>query len=150
MGRKHSLSLTHEHMFVCLFVCLFMPPRHGEGRYLKERLPYLDFKGEILLEVLDDHNEKRKLDAQCLLGVCRTCYICGTAERRRNIKDKGGRMRTTGAWMNWPELKNPSNRHLTHLTFVPSTSNTSEWMSLSVILLMWPFLTCEHTEILFF
>lgn len=30
-----------------------------------------------------------------------------------------------------------------HLTFLPSTSSTSEWMSLSVILLMWPFSTCD-------
>ena len=54
---------------------------------------YLDFKGEIFLEVFDDHDEERKPDAQCLLGVCRTCYIGGTAgmteQKLTEGKDEG-------------------------------------------------------------
>lgn len=52
--------------------------RFGSFLYL-----YLDFKGEIFLEVFDDHDEERKSDAQCLFGVCRTCYIGGTAGMAR-------------------------------------------------------------------
>lgn len=38
------------------------------------------------------------------------------------------------------------NQQGTHLTFVPRISKTSDWMSMSVILLMWPFLTCQSKE----
>ena len=33
---------------------------------------YLHFEGEVLLEVLDDHDEEGKLDAQCFLRIRRT------------------------------------------------------------------------------
>lgn len=48
--------------------------------------PYLDFKCEVLLKVLDDHDQKWKSNAEGLLGVCRTCYIGGAAEKRESIK----------------------------------------------------------------
>lgn len=37
----------------------------------------LNFECEILLEVFDDHDEERKLDAEGFLGVCRTRDVCG-------------------------------------------------------------------------
>lgn len=40
---------------------------------------HLDLKGEVFLEVLDNHDQEGKLDAQSLAGVCRTCDIrCAT------------------------------------------------------------------------
>lgn len=38
---------------------------------------HLNFKCEILFQVLDDHHQKWKFDAQCLLLVCWTCDKCG-------------------------------------------------------------------------
>jgi len=32
---------------------------------------YLHFEGEVLLEVLDDHDEERELDPECLAGIGR-------------------------------------------------------------------------------
>ena len=43
----------------------------------------LDFEGEVLLHVLDDHDEKGKLDAQGFLCVRRTCHVGGAAQGRR-------------------------------------------------------------------
>jgi hypothetical protein len=37
---------------------------------------YLYFKGKIFLQVFNNHNEERKFNSQCLLGVCRTRDIC--------------------------------------------------------------------------
>lgn len=59
-------------------------------------MPYLDLKGEILLQILDDHNKEGKLDAQCLLGVCRTCYVGGTVETRGT--DKGDYMQPSSLY----------------------------------------------------
>ena len=36
---------------------------------------YLNFKGEVFLQVLDDHDEEGKFDAQGLLGISRTCDV---------------------------------------------------------------------------
>lgn len=36
---------------------------------------YLDLEGEVFVEVFDDHDEIRKLYAECLLGVGRTCNV---------------------------------------------------------------------------
>lgn len=36
----------------------------------------LDFKGKVLLHVLDDHDEEGQLDAQRLLGICRAGDVC--------------------------------------------------------------------------
>lgn len=47
---------------------------------------YLDLKGEILLEVLNDHDQKGKFDPQGLLGVCRACYVGGAVGRTELMK----------------------------------------------------------------
>lgn len=47
---------------------------------------YLDLKGEILLEVLNDHNQKGKSDPQGLLGVCGACYVGGAVGRTELMK----------------------------------------------------------------
>ena len=36
---------------------------------------YLHFKGEVFLQVLNDHDKEGKLDAQGLLGISRTCDV---------------------------------------------------------------------------
>jgi len=33
----------------------------------------LNLKREVLLQVLDNHDEERQLDAECLRWICRTC-----------------------------------------------------------------------------
>ena len=65
------------HTILCIFLGV-LQERDWKKKYMLV-LSYLDFKGKILLEVLDNHYEKRKLDAQRLLRVCRTCYVGGTA-----------------------------------------------------------------------
>lgn len=128
------------------------------------QIPHLDLKGEILLQILDNHNKEGKLDAQCLLGVCRTCYVGGTAKTRET--DKGDYMQPScvfpgchsqprfngttryydsdnrAGWRRrprfneFPRAEESVKQTQTHLTFAPSTSNTCEWMSLSMTLLM--------------
>lgn len=43
---------------------------------------YLDFKCEILLKILYNHDQKWQLYAQCLLRVCWTCDVGGAVEVR--------------------------------------------------------------------
>ena len=45
---------------------------------------HLHFKCEVFLEVLDDHDQKRQLDAQSLAGIGRTCHIGGAGGRERH------------------------------------------------------------------
>lgn len=44
--------------------------------------PYLNFKCEILLEILDDHDEEGQFDAEGFLGVCGTRDVGGAVESR--------------------------------------------------------------------
>lgn len=37
----------------------------------------LDLKGEVFLEVFNDHHQKGEFDPQGLLGVCGACYVGG-------------------------------------------------------------------------
>ena len=64
---------------------LIKPHGHGAYKWLHSRgglvvrcpeapahilvIEHLHLKGEVLLEVLDDHDEERKLDAKCLLAI---------------------------------------------------------------------------------
>lgn len=56
------------------------------------RLPviftHLHFKGEILLQILDNHDEKRKFDAKCLLGIARARNKSRGNVRRDDFEDE--------------------------------------------------------------
>jgi len=41
-------------------------------------IQHLNFKCEIFLQVLDDHNKERQFDAKRFLGICWACDVCGT------------------------------------------------------------------------
>lgn len=45
----------------------------------------LDFKREVFLHVLDEHNEVWKLDGECLLGVSRTANEVGRHVRSHDL-----------------------------------------------------------------
>lgn len=47
---------------------------------------YLHFECEVLLEVFDDHNEKRQLDAECFFRIGRTCYVRGAHVRAHDLE----------------------------------------------------------------
>ena len=38
---------------------------------------HLHFEGEVLLEILDDHNEERQFDSECFVGVGGTGDVVG-------------------------------------------------------------------------
>lgn len=78
----------------------------------------LDFKGEILFHVFDDHDEERELDTKGFLWIGWTRNI--RSAERNHLKNK---------------------KYPPYLTLVPHISNTSDCMSLSVILLMCPLRT---------
>jgi len=40
---------------------------------------YLNFKCEVLLQVLDNHDEEWQFDAECFCRICRTCQECCAA-----------------------------------------------------------------------
>ena len=98
--------------------------------HARERGTDLDFKGEVFLQVFDDHDQKRKLYAQRLGWVCRASDEGGAAGVRQ------------GAGTCCRQWTGP----VSDLTLVPTISMTSDWMSLSVILLMCPLRTCTHTH----
>ena len=50
---------------------------------------YLHFESEVLLEVLDDHNEERKLDAEGLVGVSGTGDVVSGNVRAHDLENGG-------------------------------------------------------------
>jgi len=40
-------------------------------------IQHLNLKGEVLLQILDDHHQERKLDTECLLRISRRCDVVG-------------------------------------------------------------------------
>jgi hypothetical protein len=49
----------------------------------------LHLKCEVLLQVFDNHHQERELDAQRLLGVCRTCDVVRAHVGSHDFKDRG-------------------------------------------------------------
>lgn len=48
---------------------------------------HLNFECEILLHVLDNHNEKGQFDAEGLLGICRACDVRGGHVGAQDLQD---------------------------------------------------------------
>lgn len=138
-------SLIHMHMCTCDYSC-------HQDKAMQMVYAYLDFKAEIFLEVLDDHNKKRKLDAQCLVGFCREWYVGGTASSsiRKNkwINKSVIKIRQMGlnrAWKSWPEVRNHVKTwEKNHLILDPATSTSCELVSSSLTLSIWSSFTCKH------
>ena len=68
----------------------------------------------------------------------------GSAGQVMNVVLHGRRWE--GERERWPHVRTDFLHCPPYLTLVPTISNTSDWMSLSVILLIWPFLTCIHEQ----
>lgn len=49
---------------------------------------YLNFEGEIFLQVFDDHHKKREFDAESLLRIGWTCYVGGANIGANDFQDK--------------------------------------------------------------
>merc|ERR1719453_1009692 len=47
-----------------------------------------DLKGEVLLEILDNHDKKWQLDAKRLIWICRTCSIVGADICAHNLQHR--------------------------------------------------------------
>jgi len=47
---------------------------------------HLNFKGEVFLQILDNHHQERKLDAESFLRVRRTCDVVRTDVGSHNLK----------------------------------------------------------------
>ena len=88
----------------------------------------LDLEGEVLLHVLDDHDEVGQLDAQRLLGIRGTRQEGRAHVGADNLKPKG----LTGDKLFGSYV---------YGSYISDTAAILTWISWSVILLMWPFLT---------
>ena len=88
----------------------------------------LDLEGEVLLHVLDDHDEVGKLDAQRLLGIRGTRQEGRAHVGADNLKHEGlTRNKLFGSYV--------------YGSYISDIAAILTWISWSVILLMWPFLT---------
>ena len=110
---------------------------------------YLNFEGEIFLQIFDDHDEERKFDPQRLFRIRRTRDV----GRAVKLWINSGKIPSTcvitferSAIRSKTATKRRLFYSITYLTLVPTISRTRDWMSLSVIRFMWPLRTWKKEK----